>query len=106
VDVTQLANGNTVVLEYRGGYDTLVVSNGFVEDQAWVFQAVMQPSSSKHAKTLREYRLWKDGGVLRVADEFETKDLPGQRFQASFSRPILQCALRVLATGSTQTSHS
>jgi hypothetical protein len=99
IEVVQLANDQTVVLERRPGYDVLVVTNAFRDQEALVFQAVMKPTSAPDRDMLREFRLWQDGGVLRVADRWQSEDLPGRRFKATFSRPILQCALTIEATG-------
>jgi hypothetical protein len=86
--VEELA-GRQVLVEVRGGYDSLVIRNRFVDQADVVFQVALED-------TLREIRVPASGGGrgrMIIARTWSERDLPDGGFWAVPRDAVLTCTL-------------
>lgn len=93
VSLIRRSNGWLVLVERRAAYDSLVVTNSFIQGPELVFQFALKSSSSP--PYLREYRLpVPESGPGRFAIVSEWESVGGLRtFRASYERAAIDCTL-------------
>lgn len=100
VEVVRLASGAAALVEYRAGYDALVVENSFVDGKAQVFQAVVEAEGG--APLLHEFRvpeLGNQSGEVRISDHFDVEELSNDGFRARAAGLLSRCVLSPVVEG-------
>lgn len=94
IQLVQLASGNRVLIELTPGYDSLVVSNAFVDRGEIAFQAVIKAQNGR--MMLHDFRVPNDlngPGRLSVTSTWQEEKLEGGGFRGSYERSIMTCQL-------------
>jgi hypothetical protein len=94
VDIVRLGSGEAALVEYRPGYDALVVQNSFIDGSVQIFQAIVEASGEK--PLLHEFRIPEpaaSGGEVRVSDRFTEEPLSSGGFRARGQGLVSHCAL-------------
>lgn len=94
VDVVRLSSGAAALVEYRPGYEALVVENSFIDGKVQVFQAIVE--AGDHAPLLHDFRvpeLGTSSGEVRVSDRFEEEEFSNGSFRARGIGLVSRCVL-------------
>jgi hypothetical protein len=93
ISVVRLPDRRLVLVERRPGYDSLVVDNGWAQEDTRVFQLAFKRASG--GPYLREYRLPEGTGFGRLVLTKAVHDWgeTAKGFRASYSKAALACEL-------------
>ena len=94
VEIVRLASGEAALVEYRPGYDALVILNSFIDGNVQVFQAIIEPGDGD--PLLHEFRIPEPAtaaGEVRVSDRFSEEPLSSGGFRARGQGLVSRCAL-------------
>lgn len=92
IDVIDQPDGHEVLVEYRRGYDSMVVDNSFVDHESRVFQVSLKSDDGR--PYLRQYRIPQSHapGELAITDDWEHHRTKSG-FIGKFRRTLLRCTL-------------
>ena len=93
ISVVRLRDGRLVLVERRPGYDSLVVDNGWAQQDTRVFQLAFKHAAS--GPYLREYRMPEGAGFGRLVLTKAVRDWgeSAKGFRATYSKAALACEL-------------
>lgn len=94
VRLVRNVDGRFVVVDARPAYDTLIVTNGFLDDHVRRYELALKSSSS--APLLREYSFPANGkgpGIFAVVTkDWDSRETAGG-FVAIYKTPVVTCVL-------------